>query len=190
MNGKAGDGNPRLFSIERKALLMRTLALFLLACVLTPAVYARDLPKDGNDLLEYCSVMVDAADNPSNFQSLIGERLTEKVGQGNWCAGFLQGTEDVYQQNLVYLGIFAVEGLTFDGPEKTKQRALDTLRGPCFGDAPLLQLGRVLVKWLREHPERLHEPKSLLTTEAFKASFPCEQTPQKEVVKPTPPAPK
>jgi hypothetical protein len=174
-----------------EALSMRTLALFLLACVLTPAVYARDLPKDGNSLLEYCSVMVDAADNPSTFSTISGDRLTEKMGQFQWCAGYLQGTEDVYQQNYVYLGIFAMAGLTFGGPDKLRQHALETLRGPCFpDDAPILQLGRVLVKWLREHPERLHESKSLLTTEAFKDAFPCPQNPPpKEAAKPTPAKP-
>ena len=60
---------------------MRTLALFLFACVLSPAVYARDYPKDGNELLEYCSVMVDAVDNPSYLQSFNGDKFAEKLAQ-------------------------------------------------------------------------------------------------------------
>jgi hypothetical protein len=167
---------------------MKVLALFLIACCLP--TYARELPKDGNDLLEYCGVMVDAADNPSLLQSLSGDKFAEKLAQFDWCAGYLQGTEDVHEQNYIYLGIFAMAGLTFGGPDKLRQHALDTLRGPCFPEkAPVLQLGRVLVKWLRDHPERLHEPKSLLTTEAFKDAFPCPQTtPKEEPAKPSPPA--
>jgi hypothetical protein len=42
---------------------MKVLVLLLFACVASPAVCARELPTDGNGLLEYCSVMVDAADN-------------------------------------------------------------------------------------------------------------------------------
>ena len=81
-------------------------------------------------------------------------------------------------------------GLTFGGPQKLKQHAVESLRGPCFPDrAPILQLARVLVKWLREHPERLHEIKSILTTAAFRESFPCEQTPPKEAAKPAPAKP-
>jgi hypothetical protein len=151
-------------------------------------VYARDLPKDGNGLLDACSVIVDAADNPSYLPSLGGDRFTEKMEQFEWCAGYLQGTVDVFEQNFVSLGVLGMAGLKFDGPEKLKQYAHDTLRGPCVPDnAPILQLARVLVKWLRDHPERLHETKSILTTAALKDSFPCEQTALKEEAKPTPP---
>ena len=44
---------------------MKTLALVLFACVLSPAAYARDFPTEGNGLLDACSVVVDIADNPS-----------------------------------------------------------------------------------------------------------------------------
>ncbi len=153
-------------------------------------MYARDLPKDGNGLLESCSVMVDAADNPSYMSSLSGDRFAEKLAQFDWCAGYLQGTEDVFEQNFVNLGIFSMAGLKFGGPEKLQAYALETFRGPCFpGNAPILQLARVLVKWLRDHPERLHEIKSTLTTAAFKDSFHCPQMPPKEEPKPTPSKP-
>jgi len=166
---------------------MRTLTLILFACVLPPAICARDLPKDGNGLLESCSVMVDAADNPSYLSSFSGDRFAEKLSQLDWCAGYLQGTEDVFEQNFVNLGIFGMAGLKFGGPEKLQNYALETFSGPCFpGNAPILQLARVLVKWLREHPERLHEIKITLTTAAFRDSFPCELTPAKEPPKPAP----
>src|SRR5713226_2007504 len=138
--------------------VMRILTLLMFACVLSLPVYARDLPKDGNGLLESCGVMVDAADNPSYLSSLSGDRFAEKLAEVDWCAGYLQGTEDVFEQNFVNLGIFSMAGLKFAGPEKLQTYALETLRGPCFpGNPPVLQLARVLVKWLREHPERLHE---------------------------------
>jgi hypothetical protein len=92
---------------------MRTVSLFLFACVLTPAVYARDLPKDGNGLLDACSVMVDFADNQSAAASLSNDLFTEKMGQSNWCAGYLQGTREFMDQNFINLGVFGMAGLTF-----------------------------------------------------------------------------
>ena len=53
----------------------------------------------------------------------------------------------------------------------------------CIPDeASIGQLARVLVKWLREHPERLHELKSFLVIEALRDNFPCAIS--KEVSKP------
>jgi hypothetical protein len=36
------------------------------------------------------------------------------------------------------------------------------------------QAARVVVKYLREHPERLHEKESLLAMAAFAEAFPCK----------------
>jgi hypothetical protein len=36
------------------------------------------------------------------------------------------------------------------------------------------QLARILVKWLRDHPERLHEQDFLLTFNALHEAFPCQ----------------
>jgi hypothetical protein len=41
-------------------------------------------------------------------------------------------------------------------------------------EATIAQLARVVVKWLREHPERLHELKSFLVMEALKTNFHAE----------------
>jgi hypothetical protein len=89
--------------------LMRTLALVLFACALTPA-YAQQkggFPSDGNGLLDACSVLVDSADLPSSVTSLSGEPFTEKMGQFNWCAGYLGATQDIYFQNELTLYFMA-----------------------------------------------------------------------------------
>jgi hypothetical protein len=160
---------------------MRALVLFLLiACVLSPA-YARDFPTDGIGLLDACAVLVDAADNPSYIPSLSGHKFIEKMGQINWCAGYLGATQDVLSQNQVNLGIMATAGVKLCRPDKLKQYVFDALKGPCIpDDATLLKLARVLVKWLREHPERLHELRSTLTTAALMDAFPCQQAAQKK----------
>jgi hypothetical protein len=164
---------------------MRALVLFLFACVLSPA-YARDFPTDGNGLLDACSVLVDAADKPSYIPSLSGHMFIEKMGQINWCAGYLGATQDILLQNHVNLGIMAMAGLKLCRPDKIKQYVFDALKGPCIpDDATPLQLARVLVKWLHEHPGRLHELKSPLTMAALTDAFPCQQAAPKEATKPT-----
>jgi hypothetical protein len=86
---------------------MRTLAIFLFACVLN-LIYAQQktasLPKDGNELLDACSVVVDAADNPSSITSLSNERFNYKMRQLSWCSGYLEATKDCYIQNSVNAG--------------------------------------------------------------------------------------
>jgi hypothetical protein len=37
-----------------------------------------------------------------------------------------------------------------------------------------VQMARILVKWLRDHPERLHETDAFLTVDAFHNAFPCQ----------------
>jgi hypothetical protein len=122
---------------------MRTLALLLFASTLTP-VYAQQkfiFPRDGNGLLDACSVLVNADDVRSSFTSLGDDRFTEKMGQINWCAGYLQATQDTLSATQVQLYIIAKMGVTFSGPDKVKQYALDSLRGACIPEtAPIVQL--------------------------------------------------
>lgn len=170
------------------------LALLLFTCVLHPA-YAQKTgyPIDGNNLLEFCGAMVDSADNPSSSSSMSNDRFAERMSQVSWCVGYLEGVQGVLMQNQVTLGLMGMMGMTLTGTDKQKAWSVDTLHGACFPDnAPILQLGRVLVKWLREHPERLHESKIILTEEALKDSFPCKKpspTTEKETIKPTPAKP-
>src|SRR5256885_844095 len=99
---------------------MKTFVLFLFACVLTPA-YAQQknsLPRDGNALLDACTVMVDAADNPSYLESLSGDRFTEKMGLLDWCAGYLGAVQDVLVQLHVNLLIMPLTKVTLEGPDK------------------------------------------------------------------------
>ena len=115
-----------------------------------------------------------------------GDRLTEQMEKLNWCGGYLQATQDSLSTMQIKLAIIAMTGVTFSGPDKAKQYALDSLRVACIPEkAPLLQIARVLVKWLREHPERLHEPKSILTMAALSEVFPCT-TPAPAEEKPNP----
>ena len=47
------------------------------------------------------------------------------------------------------------------------------------------QLALVIIKYVREHPERLHEPRVLIAVNALQAAFPCPAMDRKET-KPAP----
>lgn len=169
---------------------MRIVTLLFLACAVTAACAQMkgDFPKDGNELLDSCSVAVDAADSPTSLSALSRDRFTEQMTKMGWCAGYLQATGDTMSAMQVRLYMIGKMGVTLSGPDKVKEYALDGLRGACIPEkAPIIQVARVVVKWLREHPERLHELKSVLTEDALKDAFPCTAPmPTGETVKPAP----
>jgi len=72
------------------------------------------------------------------------------------------------------LGMARLAGVKLTGPEKARELAVQTAL-ICIpdGKVPVAQLARIVVKWLRDHPERLHEPKSVLALEALSGAFPC-----------------
>ncbi len=168
---------------------MKPLAPLRFACVLSSAVCASDLPRDGNGPLDACGAMIDAADNPSHLTSLSSDRFAEKLGQVDWCVGYLDAIQDLLVQIHVNLNLMQVTKVTLEGPDKAKAFWLDNLNVACVPDdkIPILQLARVVVKWLREHPERLHELKGTLTIAALREAFPCERPVAKEAPK-TPPS--
>jgi len=156
--------------------------------VVTPASaqHANELPRDGNRLLDSCSVVVDVADNSAALAALNNEQFAEKMSKFSWCAGYLQALQDASSMTQVHLAIIGAMGVTLEGPDKQRMASFEMLRGTCFPEkAPILQLARVLVKWLREHPARLHESVYGLANDAFKEAFPCAPvTPAKEAAKP------
>ena len=60
-------------------------------------------------------------------------------------------------------------------------RALDVLQPMpfCAPDAPVeaSQMRSIVLKWLREHPERLHQPAGWLVYLAYAGAFPCRGEP-------------
>jgi len=163
---------------------MKALATFIFLFGLVPG-YAQQkaLPSDGNGILESCGVLVTVADNPTVYSSLNQQQFAEKMSQFNWCAGYLDATHDLYIQNHVNLALVGMLHVTLSG--EARESAFEILRGPCIPDqVSVLQLARVLVKWLKDHPERLHETKVVLTMASFKDAFPCKDTPKKDISAP------
>jgi len=120
---------------------MRILAVLLFACALSSAIYARDFPTDGNGLLDYCGVLVAVGDSRTSFDPSSGDKFSEKMGQLNWCAGYLGALQDIHIEREVNLAMIGIVGVTLAGPDKAKEYAFDSLRGPCIPDqAPILKL--------------------------------------------------
>lgn len=109
--------------------------------------------KTGNDLLASCQAAVRVADNNGG----------PAAGQfdAGWCIGWVSGALALTQLHN--------EWTTF-----TQQKS--TLVQFCVLDAGVsaIQAVRILVKYLKEHPEQLHEDGMGLTVAALKGSFPCK----------------
>jgi hypothetical protein len=173
---------------------LRILVVVFFVLLATPA-YAQQkfpLPHDGNGLLDYCGVVVAGADNPATLTSLTGDAFTEAMDKFYWCTGYLQAVRDTAIQTEVNIFILSKLGVTLEGPDnKTKEAAFNTLRGVCIPEkVPLLQLARVVVKWLQSHPERLHENLiATLVNDAINDAFPCKPITAQEPAKPAAPKP-
>jgi len=104
---------------------------------------------DGNRLLKDCGAVVALLDDA---KSDIAESY-----QVGFCVGFMQG---VTQTNLVYQSM-------------VKDKAQFCLPA---GGIQNGQAARVVVKYLRDHPENLHMNQTVLAFWAFKAAFPCKKS--------------
>ena len=170
---------------------MQRMIAALLVCGLACVAHASELPRDGNGLLDSCNALIEAADNRAALTSLTGNNFAERLWQVDWCAGYLSAVQDVLVAVHVNMMLMPATKVTLEGPEKVKAYWLDNLNVVCMPDdkIPILQMARVLVKWLREHPERLHELKGILTVAALRDAFPCEQPSAKETPKQNPAKP-
>ncbi len=116
---------------------------------------------DGNRLLRQCGSLVAFLDGaPADTSGEVLD-LLEKHGEVSLCLGFIQG---ITQTNLLY------------------QRVLDENAQFCLpaGGITNGQAARIVVKYLRDHPEDLHRHEFVLAFRAFKEAFPCKNARQRE----------
>ena len=93
-----------------------------------------------------------------------------------WCAGHFQTMREmivVWQVEVVRAALML--GGNKNPPTEDVNKIISTSpEMTCIPDQVNgSQMARILVKRLREHPERLHEHISILSGEAFKSAFPC-----------------
>jgi len=123
------------------------------------------LAGDGNELLRSCNeALQENAAGPSSY-FLRG-----------YCYGLVRGTMDT---GLLYGTFEACETRRNKSQPCSMQNIGSRSRilwpyCPPQNPIPLQQTVRIVVKFLNEHPEKLHEKDSYLTLEAFSAAFPCK----------------
>jgi hypothetical protein len=130
---------------------MKKIVLILIAALIF-LLSNQALADDGSNLLAQCNVAVNIMD---------GKKLTTdaqgSVDAGNsmYCFGLLQGVIRLNKLYEVSLGKNAL----FCTPNSIITNG---------------QAARIVVKYLREHPEMLHEPDFAIAINAFIEAFPCK----------------
>ena len=134
------------------------IVLLTLACCCWSQTSNRD---DGNTLLTECGSALRFAD--AGFKGTDSDRLSAK-----WCLGYLDG----------FVGGFKAMEMVASKTYEEYLRMSKTY--VCFPEHSTLgQDMRVVVKFLQDHPERLHEDEEFLVFKAFQAAYPCESTSRK-----------
>jgi hypothetical protein len=105
---------------------------------------------DGNALLSKCNALIDSLDTPSNND-------TDKIKglRMGYCIGMMQGTLNFNKLYELMLG----KGALFCTPKS---------------GITTIQAVRIVVEYLKKHPDKLHEHESILAYEAFKEAYPCK----------------
>jgi hypothetical protein len=129
---------------------MKLRVLFVFGLLFSCACFAADVKDvDGNQLLESCTSSVQSLDNGS-FSS------ATQLRQASWCAGYVTGVMQA-----------------LDLARKLSDRQ-DQKNYPCLAGIASEQAIRVIVKYLRENPEKLQERAVTLSLAALQRAFPCE----------------
>jgi hypothetical protein len=130
---------------------------------------------DGNALLSSCTALIEINDSRQIVAAQSSRKFTASLTEGSWCSGYFIAMENVILQLEAEYTDAVKAGAQITGPEKARNYLLNSVRIACIPDTVYsLQLARITVKWLKEHPERLHQPAGLLTLEAIKNAFPCK----------------
>lgn len=108
---------------------------------------------DGNLLLTRCNEAVKQIDNP---------QVNGDVYSGGFCIGFIVGMEEA--RDAVAMSY----SRTYE--ESTKMSVLG-IKVPT--DVSYGQIARILVKWLQNNPQHLHESASLVYVLAMREAFPA-----------------
>jgi hypothetical protein len=156
---------------------MRCLPFILvLASAFSAGAQPVQLPKDGNGLLDYCNHVVELMDNPTSQTNPDDPvKFADNMMKFGWCSGYIQAMrENIDGWQLK----FVVQFVPNDGQKKPQPARLyadeDYYAITIPPEVSVGQIARVLVKWLRDHPERLHEPPPILTIDAIKNAFPSQ----------------
>ena len=132
---------------------MRTITL-LLTILLLPSVSFAEAPvDDGNALLKNCNTALKALDG----------KISATKGEAAFCAGICFGKVSGVVDAGTIINVFA------ESRGRNKQNVY------CVPDnVSTAQATRVVVKYLKEHSEDLHQRDTALIVTALKEAFPCK----------------
>jgi hypothetical protein len=140
-------GMARNLEINIRPFLWSVVFLLISGCL----VAQDDWKADGSSLLTKCSLAVRILD---------GEKLssTDAV-EGGFCTGYISGSHDTdYMVQML-----------------EEHEKITLMKHSCPpSNASTGQVVRIVVKYLRDNPERLRMPASVLVTDAVRSSFPCK----------------
>jgi len=130
--------------------------VLLFFLLLSSSAFAREAKDvDGNQLLEYCNVSVQFLDSG-------GFKNDAQSSKSAWCMGYVAAFLELSETALV---------MDETAGHKDMRRFY-----PCFPEETGITTGqavRVIVKYLKDHPEHLHLPAAVLTLDALQHAFPC-----------------
>jgi Rap1a immunity proteins len=120
---------------------------------------------DGNDLLKHCKAYTDL--NLLDMRYMSDKDIRRASARGDPISGL---------QCLAYVMGVIDDRFNLRIDEMAATGAFDPARYFCFphGVTPD-QAVRVVVKWLGDHPARLHEDAIKLVLDALKENFPCHK---------------
>lgn len=131
---------------------MNKLTLTLVVLALCASSFAQRAEGNGNELLERCNAAINFIDAPTTVTH-------QQAEMGMTCLGFLRGIMDVV-------------GLWQTADDMYRNRVSPAR--PCLPERiATIQGVRVVVKYLKDHPEQLHQPDTLLVMTALNKAFPC-----------------
>lgn len=133
---------------------MKVALLFVAICLCSVVAVAQDgSVDDGNALLKQCTPAAKLLDGVHVDNSEIPDAM--------FCIGYIRATLDVYA--------------TWEGTDTALGRKQSVW--PCLPFTKSIQTGQgvlIVVKYLKEHPEKLHLDNAALAAEALREAFPCK----------------
>jgi hypothetical protein len=129
----------------KTAKLLTLAKLFILILLCLSTCGTASAGPTGAEVLDKCKNLVDKG----------------SVFEGGYCAGFMDGVIDTAR---------AWE----NSDEELKRKHEPWVRFCLPKEVTNGQIARVFVKFLEDHPEKLHFPANLLFIEALRTAFPCK----------------
>jgi hypothetical protein len=143
---------------EAKAVIGRVAAISIIFVLIlgfgASGSRAQDTEKDnGNKLLDSCGEVVKALDNPNH---------NADAYKFSWCIGYMRGC------NAAMIMQRTASSTTYSEYKTTGFLGVLLPDGVTNG-----QMARVIVKWLQDHPQQLHEDADMLTLLILREAFPA-----------------